>query len=77
MRELLGANAPDSLNEVLNGSSKVVVRCGSRNGDGVVRHPSYSLGYSFSFGCFVPDTIASVVLETGAKVISLRSMWVP
>ena len=77
MGKLLGANAPDSLDEVLYGGAEVVVRCRSRDGDGVVRHPSYSLGYSLSIGGFVPDTIATVVLKAGAKIISVRSMWIP
>ena len=77
MGKLLGPNASDSLDEVLNGGAEVVVGCRSRDGDGVVRHPSYGLSYSLSIGGFVPDTIATVVLKTGAEIVSLGSMWVP
>ena len=77
MRELLGANAPDCLDEILNRSSKVVIRGGSRNGNRVVRHPSYGLCYSLGIGGNVPDTIATVVMQTGAKVIFFSSMRVP
>ena len=66
MGKLLWANASDSLDEVLNGRSEVIIRGGSWDGDGVVRHPSYGLGYSFCIGGFVPATIATVVVETGA-----------
>ena len=71
MGELLGANAPDCLNEILDGSSKVIVGSGGWYGNRVVWHPLNGLSHSLSIGGNVPDSIATVVVETGSKVSSV------
>ena len=51
--------------EVLNGKAEELVGCGGGNRDATMREPLDGLTNTLSLGAEVPDTVASVVIESG------------
>ena len=51
--------------KVLNGKAEELVGCGGGNRDASMREPLDGLTYTLSLGADVPNTIASVVIESG------------
>ena len=77
MWELLWLNGFDGLDEVMNGCTEIVIGGWRGDRDGVVRHPTDCLRYSFCSRRNVPNPVTTVMTKAGTKVVTLTSMWVP
>ena len=66
MWKLLGTNASDGVDEVSDGGAKVIIWGGGRDGDRIVGHPPNGLRNPLGPGGNVPNSVASIMTETGA-----------